>query len=195
MGITNLEEVFVHELKDILDAERQLVKALPKMAKAATNEDLKAAFEEHKSVTEEHVGRLETIFESFAKAARGKKCVGMEGLVKEGSELINDEEPGSPLDAALICAGPEGGTLRDGVVRLTRGVCSTAGHGRCRRTFGKDVGRGERNRCQALEHRSGAQPRGPSRCQVADGTIPSPKQFAYNMGIPRINNGRNKRFV
>jgi ferritin-like metal-binding protein YciE len=104
MSLTNLEEVFVHELKDILDAERQLVKALPKMAKAATNEDLKAAFEEHKSVTEEQVGRLETIFESLDKAARGKKCVGMQGLVEEGSELISEEEPGAPLDAALICA-------------------------------------------------------------------------------------------
>jgi ferritin-like metal-binding protein YciE len=104
MSLTNLEEVFVHELKDILDAERQLVKALPKMAKAAKNEDLKAAFEEHKSVTEEQVGRLETIFESLDKAARGKKCVGMQGLVEEGSELISEEEPGAPLDAALICA-------------------------------------------------------------------------------------------
>src|SRR5687767_4051735 len=104
MSITNLEEVFVHELKDILDAERQLVKALPKMAKAATNEDLKAAFEEHRSVTEEHVGRLETIFEKLDKAARGKKCVGMQGLVEEGSELIGEEEPSAALDAALICA-------------------------------------------------------------------------------------------
>ena len=106
MGITNLEEVFVHELKDILDAERQLVQGMPKMAKAATNEDLKAAFEEHKSVTEEHVGRLETIFEGLDKAARGKKCVGMEGLVEEGSALINEVEPGSPLDAALISPRP-----------------------------------------------------------------------------------------
>src|SRR5687768_3925715 len=96
MSITNLEEVFVHELKDILDAERQLVKALPKLAKAASNEDLKSAFEEHKSVTEEQIGRLETIFASLDKAARGKKCVGMEGLVEEGSELINEEEPGAP---------------------------------------------------------------------------------------------------
>jgi ferritin-like metal-binding protein YciE len=104
MSITNLEEVFLHELKDILDAERQLVKALPKMAKAASNEDLKAAFDEHKSVTEEHVGRLETIFQSLDKAARGKKCVGMQGLVEEGSELITEEEPSAALDAALICA-------------------------------------------------------------------------------------------
>jgi ferritin-like metal-binding protein YciE len=104
MSLTNLEEVFVHELRDILDAERQLLKALPKMAKAATSEDLKAAFEEHQSVTEKQVGRLETIFESLDKAARGKKCVGMQGLVEEGSELMNEEEPGAPLDAALICA-------------------------------------------------------------------------------------------
>jgi ferritin-like metal-binding protein YciE len=104
MSIANLEEVFVHELRDILDAERQLVKALSKMAKAAASEDLQAAFEEHKSVTEEQIGRLETIFESLDKAARGKKCVGMQGLVEEGSELINEEEPGAPLDAALICA-------------------------------------------------------------------------------------------
>jgi ferritin-like metal-binding protein YciE len=104
MSITNLEEVFVHELRDILDAERQLVKALPKMAKAASSEDLQAAFQEHKSVTEEQIGRLETIFESLDKAARGKKCVGMEGLVEEGRELIQEEEAGPPLDAALICA-------------------------------------------------------------------------------------------
>jgi ferritin-like metal-binding protein YciE len=104
MSITNLEELFVHELRDTLDAERQLLKALPKMAKAATSEELQAAFEEHESVTEEQVGRLETIFKSLGKAARGKHCPGMEGIVEEGNELINEEEPGVPLDAALICA-------------------------------------------------------------------------------------------
>jgi ferritin-like metal-binding protein YciE len=104
MSISNLEDVFVHELRDVLDAERQLVKALPKMAKAATSEDLKAAFDEHLGVTEEQVGRLETIFASLDKAARGKHCPGMEGLVEEGSELIKEEEPGPALDAALICA-------------------------------------------------------------------------------------------
>jgi ferritin-like metal-binding protein YciE len=104
MSVTNLEELFVHELRDMLDAERQLVKALPKLAKSATSDELKAAFEEHASVTEEHVGRLETIFKSLDKAARGKHCAGMEGLVTEGDELMKEEEPSVALDAALICA-------------------------------------------------------------------------------------------
>jgi ferritin-like metal-binding protein YciE len=104
MSVENLQDLFVHELKDILDAERQLTKALPKMAKAAESDELKAAFEEHLSVTEEQIGRLETIFESLDKAARGKHCAGMEGLVKEGSELIKEEDPGPARDAGLICA-------------------------------------------------------------------------------------------
>ena len=104
MAITNLEELFVHELKDVLDAERQLVKALPKMAKAAESEELQAAIEEHLGITEEQVGRLETIFESMGKAARGKHCAGMEGLVKEGEQLIKEEDPSPAVDAALICA-------------------------------------------------------------------------------------------
>ena len=102
MSIKSLEELFVHELKDTLDAERQITKALPKMVKAAESEDLQAAFEEHLAVTEEQIGRLETIFQSLDKAARGKHCHGMEGLLKEGEEMIKEEEPGSLLDAALI---------------------------------------------------------------------------------------------
>jgi ferritin-like metal-binding protein YciE len=104
MSINNLEDLFLHELKDILDAERQLTKALPKMAKGAENEELQAAFEEHLSVTEEQIGRLETIFESMDKAARGKHCAGMAGLIEEGSELLKEEEPGPAVDAGLICA-------------------------------------------------------------------------------------------
>jgi ferritin-like metal-binding protein YciE len=104
MSITNLEELFEHELRDVLDAERQLVKALPKLAKAATSEELRAAFEEHLAVTEEQVGRLETIFKSLDKAARGRHCPGMEGLVTEGIGLIKEEEPSVALDAELICA-------------------------------------------------------------------------------------------
>ena len=95
MSIENLEELFLHELKDILDAERQITKALPKMAKGAESEELEAAFEEHLSVTEEQIGRLETIFESMDKAARGKHCPGMEGLIKEGSEMLKEEEHGA----------------------------------------------------------------------------------------------------
>jgi ferritin-like metal-binding protein YciE len=104
MSISNLEDVFVHELRDVLDAERQITKALPKMMKAATSEELKAAFEEHLAVTEEQIGRLESVFKTLGKAARGKHCAGMEGLLKEGDELIKEEEPSAALDAALICA-------------------------------------------------------------------------------------------
>jgi ferritin-like metal-binding protein YciE len=104
MPITNLEELFVHELKDVLDAERQILKALPKMMKAAESEELKAAFDDHLAVTEAQVERLETIFKSLDKAARGKHCPGMEGIIKEGDEMIKEEETSPTLDAALIGA-------------------------------------------------------------------------------------------
>lgn len=104
MSIKNLDDLFMDVLKDTLDAERQITKALPKMAKAVESEELRAAFEEHLSVTETQIERLETIFKNMDKAARGKHCPGMEGLLKEGSELIEKEEPGPALDAALIAA-------------------------------------------------------------------------------------------
>lgn len=104
MSLENLDDLFFHELRDVLDAERQLLKALPKLAKTAESEALKAAFEEHIGVTEGQVARLETIFKSLDKAARGKHCAGMEGLIKEGEELIKEEDPSPQLDAALICA-------------------------------------------------------------------------------------------
>ena len=104
MSLSNLEDLFQHELRDTLDAEKQILKALPKMAKACTSEELRAAFEEHKVVTEKHVERLETIFESLGKAARGKHCHGMEGLLKEGEDMIKEEDPSPVLDAALIGA-------------------------------------------------------------------------------------------
>jgi ferritin-like metal-binding protein YciE len=104
MSLSNLEDLFQHDLRDTLDAEKQILKALPKMAKACTSEELRAAFEEHKVVTEKQVERLETIFESLGKAARGKHCHGMEGLLKEGEEMIKEEEPSPVLDAALIGA-------------------------------------------------------------------------------------------
>jgi ferritin-like metal-binding protein YciE len=99
-----LKELYLDELKDLYSAENQLVKALPKMARAATSEDLKAGFEEHLKQTEEHVRRLEKIFKALGDSPEGKKCKGMEGLIKEGSEMI-DEDPGDEeLDAGLIAA-------------------------------------------------------------------------------------------
>src|ERR1700722_5715654 len=96
-------ELYIDELRDLYNAENQLVKALPKMAKAATSPDLQAGFEEHLEQTKTHVQRLETIFEQLGESPKGKKCKGMEGLIEEGSEAIEEYE-GELLDAALIGA-------------------------------------------------------------------------------------------
>lgn len=104
MKVTTLKELFVEELKDIYHAEGQLIKALPKMAKAASCEELKAGFEEHLEQTREHLKRLETIFESLEMPARGKKCEAMEGLLEEGGEAIELEGDDDTRDAALIGA-------------------------------------------------------------------------------------------
>ncbi len=98
-----LKELYIDELKDLYSAETQLVKALPKMAKAAKSEELRAGFEEHLEQTKGHVQRLETIFKSLGESPKGKKCNGMEGLIEEGSEAIEEYED-SILDAALIGA-------------------------------------------------------------------------------------------
>lgn len=106
MKVDSLHDLFVEELKDLYNAEQQLTKALPRMAKAANADDLRAAFEEHLEVTEEQIGRLEQIFEGLEMKPRGKKCVAMEGLVEEGKEHIKKKKDFEPeaLDAALIAA-------------------------------------------------------------------------------------------
>ena len=103
MADKGLKELYIDELKDLYSAENQLVKALPKMAKAAASPDLRAGFEEHLEQTKGHVQRLETIFEQLGQSPKGKKCKGMEGLIEEGSEAIEEYE-GDLLDAALIGA-------------------------------------------------------------------------------------------
>jgi ferritin-like metal-binding protein YciE len=99
----DLMELFVDELKDIYSAENQLIKALPKMAKAATSEDLRAGFEHHLEQTKEHARRIEEICTELGEKPTGKKCGGMEGLIGEGKEMM-DEFEGDVLDAALISA-------------------------------------------------------------------------------------------
>jgi len=104
MKLETLENLFVHELKDLLSAEKQLVKALPKMAKGAASPALQNAFQEHLEQTKGQVERLEKIFSILGKTARAEHCKAMEGLIQEGSDLL--EEEGSPTvkDAALIGA-------------------------------------------------------------------------------------------
>jgi ferritin-like metal-binding protein YciE len=99
-----LKELYVDELKDIYNAEHQLVKALPKMAKASTSEQLRTGFEEHFEQTRDHVQRLEQIFKELGEKPTGKKCKGMEGLVAEGQEMMEEDFDDDVMDAALISA-------------------------------------------------------------------------------------------
>jgi ferritin-like metal-binding protein YciE len=100
---SKLKELFVEELKDIYWAEKHLMKALPKMAKASTSEELAGAFENHLAQTEQHVNRIEQVFEQLGMAARAKKCEAMEGLVMEAQQAIEDTDKGTATrDAALI---------------------------------------------------------------------------------------------
>jgi len=99
-----LKELYLDELKDLYDAENQLVKALPKLAKAAASEELRSGFEEHLEQTKGHVQRLEEVFKLLGEKAKGKKCKGMEGLVNEGKEMMEEDFEDDVMDAALISA-------------------------------------------------------------------------------------------
>jgi len=100
----SLRELYIDELRDLYHAETQLVKALPKMAKASSDDQLREAFEEHLRQTSEHVSRLEQIFDQLGEKPSGKKCAGMEGLVKEGSEVMKEDYANAVKDAAIIGA-------------------------------------------------------------------------------------------
>jgi len=100
----SLQELYIDELRDLYNAETQLVKALPKMAKASSSDELREAFENHLRETSEHVSRLEQIFEQLEEKPSGKKCRGMEGLVKEGAETMEEEYGDNVMDAAIIGA-------------------------------------------------------------------------------------------
>lgn len=104
MTKNSLVGLYVDELKDIYSAEKQLTKALPKMAKAATSGELRNGFTEHLQQTNGHIERLEQIFEALGERGTGKKCLGMEGLIAEGSEVMEGDFEGDVKDAALISA-------------------------------------------------------------------------------------------
>jgi ferritin-like metal-binding protein YciE len=122
-----LEDLLVHELKDLYSAEKQLLKALPKMAKAATNPELKTAFENHLAETEEHVARLDKLFGDLGVNGRPPKCKAMEGLIEEGKEIMEDAADDDVRDAALIAAAQ----------RVEH--YEIAGYG-CARTFAEQLG-------------------------------------------------------
>ncbi len=102
MKLNTLHDAFVHELQDLYSAEKQLIQALPKMAKAASNEELTAAFEEHLEETKGHVDRLERLFEHLEASPRGHKCKAMEGLIAEGNETLKEDASSEVLDALIV---------------------------------------------------------------------------------------------
>ena len=104
MKMKTLQDLFVDTLKDTYDAEHQITKALPKMVKAASTPELKMAFEQHLQQTDEHIKRLEQVFDGMGKKATRKSCAGMKGLIEEGSELMKEDAEPDVLDAGLIAA-------------------------------------------------------------------------------------------
>lgn len=104
MALRTLEDLYVEQLQDLYSAETQLIDALPKMAKAASNTELKQGFEEHLAQTKEHKGRLEQVFKGLGKNPGGETCEAMKGLVEEGDEMMGMEAEPEVLDAGLIAA-------------------------------------------------------------------------------------------
>ena len=104
MSEKDLSSLFLDTLKDIYYAEKQIYKALPKMAKAASSDQLRNAFEKHHDETEEHIERLEKVFDLLGKPARGKKCEAIEGIIDEGKEIMDEYQDAPALDAGLIAA-------------------------------------------------------------------------------------------
>ncbi len=104
MEIDSLQKLYEDELKDLHSAERQIIQALPRMIKAASHEQLKAALQEHLEVTKEHLARLDRIFEKLGKKGTGKKCKGMEGVIADGKELLEEDVTDEVLDAGIIAA-------------------------------------------------------------------------------------------
>jgi len=104
MKLDTLKQLYIHELSDLYDAENQLLKALPKLAKAASAEELKQAFEQHLEQTQEHVQRLETAFANISEKPKRISCKGMKGLIEEGDELAGEDGDPAVKDAGLIAA-------------------------------------------------------------------------------------------
>jgi ferritin-like metal-binding protein YciE len=104
MKLNTLKQLYIEELRDLHSAENQLLKALPKVAKGASSEELKLAFENHLDQTKVHVERLEEIFERLDETPKGKTCQAMKGLVEEGSEILEEDGEESVLDAGIIAA-------------------------------------------------------------------------------------------
>jgi ferritin-like metal-binding protein YciE len=157
MKLHSLHDLYVEELKDLFSAENQLLKALPKMARAATAPELQNAFQEHLEQTKEHAHRLERIFQKMNISGKGKKCKAMEGLLEEGKEMMEEKAEPAVKDAALIAAAQ----------RVEH--YEMAGYG-CARTFAKILGEHEAAELlqQTLDEESAADKK---LTEVAESTV------------------------
>lgn len=126
--VKSLEDLLVMELKDLFDAENQLTRALPKMAKAATAPELKTAFQEHLEVTKQQVERLTQVFEELGQPAKGKRCEAMKGLITEGQELISEDMDPEIRDAGLIGAAQKVEHYEMAGYGTVRTMAETLGH-------------------------------------------------------------------
>src|SRR4051794_20216957 len=124
----NLHELFVDQLKDVYSAEKQLIRALPRMAKAAGAAALRQAFEDHLAVTKQQVERLDSVFEQVGARPGRKRCAAMEGLVQEGQELIGQAPPPGVLDAGLIAAAQRAEHYEIAAYGTLRSFAQTLGH-------------------------------------------------------------------
>src|SRR6201990_754877 len=120
MAEKTLGDLFLDTLKDIYYAEKQIYKSLPKMAKAADSDQLRAAFEKHHDETEGQIGRLEQIFELLGKPARGKKCDAIEGILDEGTEIMDEYKGETAIDAGLFAAAHAGGQYQRTPLRVLK---------------------------------------------------------------------------
>jgi ferritin-like metal-binding protein YciE len=102
--LNSLRDLYINELKDLYDGEQRIIKALPDMAEAANSADLRQAFEDHLSQTRNHVQRLERIFQELDESPKGQKCKGLQGIIDEGEDLMDEDAPASVCDAALIAS-------------------------------------------------------------------------------------------
>lgn len=149
MADKDLNDLFLDTLKDIYFAEKQIYKNLPKMAKAAASDQLRAAFEKHHGETEGQIERLEQIFELLGKPARGKTCDAIQGILEEGKEIM-EEYAGTSVPGRRLAGGRSGRrALRDLPLRHPEIVGRQAGHERCGSPTRSDAVRGKENRRRA----------------------------------------------
>lgn len=133
MSVNSIEKLFVEELRDLYSAENQITKALPKMANAATSQDLKKAFEKHLRETEGQIERLEQICQILGANPKGKTCEGMKGVIEEGNSMMKDAEEGSVRDAALISAAQRVEHYEMAAYGTVRSYADQLGQSRCAR--------------------------------------------------------------